>query len=161
MSHERMKMACKIERREPFPGLECAKFDENRIEEIAKAMLDAYEGTVDYEGEDLKGCIKELHGLIDGKYGDFVKEASYFIEKDGEIASAVFISLWKEKPLVTYVFTMKKHSGHHMARALLLKSIDSLRRMGYEELFLFVTVANENAVKLYRDIGFVPIVGTF
>ncbi len=153
-------MVLRLGCRDRISGFGCQKFDKTRIEDLAAAMLDAYRDTVDYEGEDLEGCVKELRGVVDGKYGHFIRDASYFIEKDGEISSAIFISLWKEKPLVTYIFTIKKHSGCHMARALLLKSIDSLCRMGYEELFLFVTVANESAVKLYRDIGFVPTAET-
>ena len=124
------------------------------INELGSVMLDAYKDTIDDEGETLEDAQNEIKSVLEGKYGEFISKVSFLIELDNKITSAIFINLFEGKPLITYVFTSKKNSGKGMAKHLIQKSTNSLSELGFEELYLYVSKGNMNAIRLYERIGF-------
>jgi ribosomal protein S18 acetylase RimI-like enzyme len=139
--------------------------DPGRLFEVTPATIDharalahlmdiSYTGTIDHEGETPEQCFEEIKGTVEGKYGPFVKEAS-FVHLDGEVAASTsLITLWKGHPLLAFSMTAPQYQGRGLAGFLIRKSLFALKLAGYSELYLVVTEGNTPAEKLYRKIGF-------
>ena len=125
---------------------------------LGELMLEAYRGTVDYEGETLEETISEVRDTLNGKYGPLLEKASFVIEEKGRILSASLVTWWKEtnSPLLAFTMTDSASQGKGMATYLLELSINALLVLGYEELSLVVTESNNPARHLYEKMGFQP-----
>ncbi len=147
-------MVFKIKPQKIDNNLKTRNIKDTDINELGAVMLDAYKDTIDDEGETLEAAQNEIKSALEEKYGEFISDASFLIELNNKITSAILINLFEGKPLITYVFTSKKNSGKGMAKHLIQKSINSLFDLGFEELCLFLTKGNLNAIRLYKKIGF-------
>jgi len=125
------------------------------INDLAISMLDAFRDTEDFNGETLENLDEKIHGIVESNFGIFIPNASFQIKRNIEIASAILISLYEGKPLVSELFTRKKYMNLGMATSLLKKSINVLLSLGYENLILYVHPRNIGAVNLYKKIGFI------
>jgi hypothetical protein len=123
---------------------------------LGSLMLEAYRGTIDYEGETLEDSIGEVKGTLEGKYGTLIDSASYVIEMNGTCAAAIFFTLNdKEKiPLLTFAMTHPAFKDKGMSKYLIRKSLNSLLDIGYKECFLVVTEGNQPAQAMYEKMGF-------
>lgn len=74
-----------------------------------------------------------------------------------EVCAAILINLWQNEPLVTEVFVGKAYRKQGMATALIERSMHELMKLGYVNIVLYVTLANDNAVKLYKQLGFTSV----
>ncbi len=132
--------------------------DKDRIREIAQIMLDSYIDTPDYEGESLNDTIKEISMVFRGYYGEFLQNASFVaLNDDDEIVSCLFICEFKGEPTLTYLFTRKDFLGQGYATSLIQTTEMALLELGYEKMYLFVSEANQPALKLYEHLGFMAI----
>ena len=154
----KIKMVFKIKPQDVNYKFKIKNIKEKDIKKLGSVMLGAYRDTIDYEGETLEDSQKEIRNVIKGGYGKLISEASFLIEFDNVITSAIFTNMFEGNPLITYTFTLKKYSNQGMARNLILKSINSLNILGYKELYLFVTEGNINAIELYQKIGFEVVI---
>ncbi|HEX9024952.1 MAG TPA: GNAT family N-acetyltransferase [Clostridium sp.] len=139
---------------------EVYKFDKissNDINRLSVAMLEAFENTEDFNGETLEDLNEEICSIVESTFGTFIPNASFQIKQNGEIAAVILISLYKDKPFVSELFTVKKYLKLGMASSLLKKSINVLLNLGYEDLVLYVHPKNTGAVNLYRKIGFIEL----
>lgn len=156
MSKRRLKLVYHVAGDMPINETKnCRVVELDDLDKIAWTMLDAYRDTVDYEGETYDETLAELKNVVNDGYGKYLAEASFLIEHNDEIASAILINLYKGKPLITYVFTAKKFLNHGHATSLINRSIKALKDMGYNELTLYVTEENINALRLYKKLGFI------
>jgi GNAT superfamily N-acetyltransferase len=119
-------------------------------------MLEAYRGTIDYEGETLKDAIEEIQNTFEGKYGVFLQSCSFLIEKNEQALSACLITFYEKMnmPLVAYMMTHPRYKNLGMGTFLLKKCMNALLDSGYEELCLVVTEGNDPAYNLYERLGF-------
>ncbi|MBI4030431.1 MAG: GNAT family N-acetyltransferase [Proteobacteria bacterium] len=122
-------------------------------EAIGLLMKRAYEGTIDDEGETLDQCIQEIRDTIAGKYGPFLKDASFIACFEDRIVSASLVTMWKGKPLLAYSMTDPDCQRCGLAGSLIRMSLNALADAGISELFLVVTVGN-HAQNLYSRLGF-------
>jgi ribosomal protein S18 acetylase RimI-like enzyme len=129
----------------------------NDIQDLAEAMLEAFRDTEDFNGETLEDFNEEINSVVEGTIGAFISEASFLIRKNTEIAGVILISLYKDKPLVSELFTRKKYMNLGIASSLLKKSINMLLSLGYEHLVLYVHPKNIQAINLYKKIGFIEL----
>lgn len=150
----RIKLTCKLEKQLISTTYQFKPITQEDITKIAATMLEAYEGTVDQQEETLEEAILEVGKIIKDGYGPFIAEASYWIEMNHEAAAVICINLWDEKPLITEIYTGKRFLHRGMASALIRKSMETLNRMGYDEIILNVTAENSNAIQLYEKLGF-------
>ncbi len=120
---------------------------------LAHLMLDAYIGTIDYEGETLKeardGVDSWLEGspLVDHSCGAII---------DGQIVSAVLVSVLDESPFIAIVMTDPAHKGARLARAVTEAALISLKRAGHSRVALYITKGNTPSEKLFAAIGARP-----
>ncbi|MGH2683059.1 MAG: GNAT family N-acetyltransferase [Actinomycetota bacterium] len=128
-------------------------------EALGRLMYEAYQGTVDYEGETREESIGEVHSAIGGKYGEFLSACSFLIEESSQPACATLVTLWEGRPLLAFVMTRPDQSRLGMATHLVQRTINALLDQGYEELELFVTRTNEAAIRIYERLGFRDVEG--
>ncbi len=122
--------------------------------EVLGCLMDrAYRDTIDYEGESLEQFIKEIEETIDGKYGPLIDYASFWIEDKCKAISASVLTMWKQKPLLTFSMTDPDFQKRGLARALIERSLNALAENDVRELFLVVTDGNP-ARRLYESVGF-------
>jgi len=129
-----------------------AQSDENAL---AALMMRAYVGTIDYEGENEADALVEVRHTLSGGKGTFLWSASNVIEREGVLASATLVIRWQDQPLVAFTMTDARFKRQGLGRACMLNSMHRLHAAGESELRLFVTLANDEAVNLYRSLGFV------
>ena len=122
---------------------------------LAALMMRAYVGTIDYEGEDEVDALVEVRDTLSGSNGPFLWTASHVVERDGALASATLVIRWQDQPLVAFTMTDTRFKRQGLGRACMLNSMHRLHAAGEAELNLFVTLANDEAVSLYRSLGFV------
>jgi ribosomal protein S18 acetylase RimI-like enzyme len=83
------------------------------------------------------------------------KEASFVLEKDGEVAAFILVlSRTEEEEYIESFGVHPTHRGRGLAKFLLWKVIEVLRMKGAENLTLGVDSVNIPAVKLYEQYGF-------
>jgi GNAT superfamily N-acetyltransferase len=123
---------------------------------LGKLMLEAYKGTIDYDGESLEDSIGEIKGTLEGKYGHLSGPASYVIEENGVSAAAVIFTINEKEnlPLLTFAMTHPKFKNRGMSKFLIQKSLNSLIELGYKKCFLVVTEGNQPAQSMYEKMGF-------
>lgn len=125
------------------------------VESLATLMVEAYQGTVDWEDGDDEGVAEaEIRGTLDGKYGSFLSTASGVIVNEvGNPISAVFVSNLEGLATILFVYTSKNQAGRGMASKLIRNAAYRLNQMGFEEVSLYVS--DDNPVRsLYEKLGF-------
>ena len=130
------------------------KISSDDIHELSVSMLEAFKDTMDFDGETLEELNEEIYSIIESTFGTFISDASFQVKQNGEIASVILISLYKDKPFISELFTAKKYLKLGMASNLLKKSINTLLNLGYKDLVLYVHPENVEAINLYKKIGF-------
>lgn len=118
---ERIGMICKLAPQELKGIYTFDKIDSDDIDGVSVSMLDAFKDTVDFNGETIEELHKEICSIVESTFGTFISDASFQIKQNGEIAAVILISLFKGKPFVSELFTVKKYLKQGMASNLLKK----------------------------------------
>lgn len=120
---------------------------------LAQLMLDAYVGTIDYDGE----TIFEAGAEVDGWFASTepLPAQSLVAVEAGAIVSAVLLSRVDGVPLVAYLFTDPAWKGHGLGEGLMRALMASLAAAGDERVHLWVTAGNTPAERIYERLGFV------
>jgi ribosomal protein S18 acetylase RimI-like enzyme len=126
---------------------------------LGRLFLEAYRGTVDDEGETLDGSVAEVRDTLAGKYGAFLGSCSFVIEDRSAPVCATLVTLWEGRPLLAYMVTHPDQQRRGMGTFLIKRSVNTLQAQGYEELELFVTRANQSAIRIYERLGFRDVEG--
>jgi predicted GNAT family acetyltransferase len=129
---------------------------EGDVNALGALMLEAYRGTIDYEGEGLEEAIQEVHAVLAGAYGPFIADCSFVIEDEGKMLSAsmMVMSDRVNAPLLAFSMTHPEHKRKGMAEFLLKAGINRLVGAGHRDLYLVVTEGNAGAIRLYEKLGF-------
>lgn len=122
-------------------------------------MWAAYRGTPDERdaGDGVGSATEEIRLVFAGEHGRFLPDASFVAEDDGRLTAAALVTLWKETPLLAYVFTAPSHTGRGLARRLIEATMGALTEQGHDRLSLAVTEHNTRARALYESLGFVEV----
>lgn len=121
---------------------------------LARLMLDAYMGTIDYEGETLTGAFGAVDSwlagtpMLDHSYGGIV---------DGRLVSAVLLMVVDGAPFVRAVMTDPDHKGQKFARAVTQEALESLRIAGLSLVVLYITEGNTPSERLFASLGAVAV----
>jgi GNAT superfamily N-acetyltransferase len=156
LKKQRLRMRMDLERQDVGELWNYRRIAREDADALGRLMLQAYRGTVDYEGETLKEAILEMEETLDGKYGPLLQKCSFVMEKHRRLLSGSIVTLWRDfnSPLLVFSMTDPSCRKQGMAGFLIRKSIDSLMVRGYRELHLFATETNVPARRLYEKIGF-------
>jgi len=122
---------------------------------LAQLMLDAYLGTIDYDGENVEDARTEIDEYFSS---DPMLDCSRVVEIDGELAAATLVSIWEEgAPLVAYVMTRSVRKGQGLARVVLVAALDCLARTAKRQVHAFITEGNTASERLFASLGAVRV----
>jgi ribosomal protein S18 acetylase RimI-like enzyme len=124
--------------------------------DLSRLMLDAYRGTIDYEGETLDDAAAEIRGTLGGQYGPFLRDCSFAVEESDELVAACLVT-WSDilkAPFLAYSITRPDRQSQGLAAFLIKTSVNALLARGHRELHLVVTEGNAPAQHLYEKLGF-------
>lgn len=121
------------------------------LDGLARLMLDAYIGTIDYEGEDLDDAMDEVETFFDD--GQSLLDRSLVVEAEGSIVSAILVSIYEGEPFIGYVMTLPSHKNHGLARLATTIALENLATDGDERAVLYITEGNVASEALFRSVG--------
>ncbi|MCP4307171.1 MAG: hypothetical protein GY788_20335, partial [bacterium] len=119
--------------------------------ELADLMLDAYVGTIDYEGETPEQAVEEVGGYLEA---EAYLEVSRVAVSNGVIQCAVMMSRIAGLPLVGFVMTRAVVKGRGLASALLDVATDAVWATGAEEIRAFITEGNLPSEAIFAKAGY-------
>ena len=120
-----------------------------------RAVLAAYAGSVDDEGEDEADALVEVRKTFGGDHGAFDPASSKLVTRADELLHASLITRRQGRPFVAFTMTAPAARRAGLARACLISAMQDLCEQGETELRLAVTLANLPALTLYESLGFV------
>lgn len=121
---------------------------------LAQLMLDAYVGTIDYDGENLGDARIEIEEYFEAEP---ILDCSRVVEIGGELAAATLVSFWEGAPLIAYVMTSSLRKGQGLARLVLVSALDCLARTSDRQVNAFITEGNTASERLFASLGAVPL----
>lgn len=156
---ERIIMSKKIVKQEivDIQAYNCLDDLENKFDLtqcFAKHFLEAFNGTIDDEGERLADWLIEITDTCDGKYGPIMEEHSFYMKEKEKIVASTVVALFRGIPLIIYVAVDPKYRGQGLAKKLLKKKLNSFCNSKHQEVFLVVTSGNLPAEMIYKKLGF-------
>jgi hypothetical protein len=123
------------------------------VRALADLMLDAYVGTIDYEGETVDEAVDEVESWFDGSP---LLDHSYAIVVGGTLASAVLVMTLDASPFIAIVMTRNDRKNQRFGRYVVATALSSLKEAGEEKVVLYITSGNTPSEKLFLSLGAVP-----
>lgn len=126
-------------------------------EALAVLMIEAYRGTIDYDGETVEDARGEIAAFLAGERGGPAMLAqSCLAEVDGTVAAASLVAAWNDRncPLIAYVMTHAAWKQQRLGRRLVTESLAALHRQGHGEVRAVITTGNEPSERLFLGLGF-------
>ncbi len=137
------------------PNLRVRTISRDDREELASLMLDAYMGTIDYEGESLEDAVEEVRSFFGD--GEALTDRSHAVEDEGTIVSAVLVSLSAGEPFIGYVMTRASHKNQGLARLVTHTALEKLADDGHERVVFYITDGNTPSEALFDSLGAVRV----
>ena len=123
-------------------------------EALAQLMLEAYRGTIDYEGEE----IEEARDAIDEFFsGAPLLSASMTASVDGAAASAVLVISLDAGPFISYVVTHPVHKRSGLAAQVVTAACRQLAESGENKVSFAITDGNVASEALFSRLGAVRL----
>lgn len=137
-----------------YPTASITKFDD-----ISLSKLDwlAYQGTVDatllFDNEEENR--KLLKSLLEGDYGPVIADASLCVLKEGKPSAMIAVTDIGDAAFVADIVVSPEIRGQGIATYLMVNAMRISRRLKKERMVLWVSEGNDNAMSLYKSLGFV------
>ena len=126
-------------------------------DKLANLMLDAYRGTIDYQGENIDDAREEIRTCFrGGSGGTFLQDISAVIIRDDLPVSACLCVKSDEHayPLIAYSMTRASEKGNGLAQYLLASVLQKLKCAGYSGVTAVITEGNIPSERIFRSAGF-------
>jgi RimJ/RimL family protein N-acetyltransferase len=120
---------------------------------LAELMLDAYRGTIDYDGEGMEEAIAEVGGYLAGSP---LLDHSVVAVVGGEVVSACLLAELEDTVLVGYVMTAAAHKRRGLGRLVTIDALGRLHDAGRETVDAWITVGNLPSERVFVSLGFAP-----
>jgi GNAT superfamily N-acetyltransferase len=123
---------------------------------LGALLLDAYRGTIDYEGEDLEASVAVARDFFSGGSNAPDLSSSVVALRGSEPAAVCLVAWWQARacPFVSYIATRPEDKGHGLGRFLLHESLRRLSRGRHAEVLAVITRGNTASEALFRTLGF-------
>lgn len=128
---------------------------EDRLD-LATLMMEAYVGTIDYDGETYDQAVEEVDGAF---ASETLLAQSRVAVGDGVMHSAVLVNLVEGDAFIGYTMTRADAKNQGLASALLDLSMEAIWTAGYEQVRCFITEGNKPSERIFYRAGF-RVVGT-
>lgn len=123
-------------------------------EALAQLMLDAYVGTIDYEGESIVEARTEVDDWMNGPS---MKEHSFVVGIDDHLVSAVLLMIVDDEPFIAIVMTHPEHKAMGFGRAVTNRALSSLAEQGHKRVVFYITEGNTPSERMFASLGAVPV----
>lgn len=120
---------------------------------LAQLTLDAYQGSIDDEGESLEDAVAVIGQLFGGGFGTMLWSCSEVVERAGHVVSATMVTLYAGGPFIAFTLTHPAWQRQGLARGGLQRVMARLAEGDEPVLRLVVTEGNP-AEQLYQSLGF-------
>jgi len=125
---------------------------------IGQLLNAAYAGTVDDDGEDERIWTDHVSDIVGGQFGPFLPYASFVTPPAAPFNSAALVvDCAPGCAILGQVATRPEHANRGQARRLIGYALAALAAHDYHTCFLEATLSNDNAIHLYRSMGFEPV----
>jgi L-amino acid N-acyltransferase YncA len=114
-------------------------------------MVDAYRGTIDYEGETLDEARVGITQYFDDAP---VLDCSRVGVSAGSVVSAALVGSCEDHPLIAYVMTAAASKNRGLAAFLLEQSLEALEDAGHAEAHAWITDGNLPSKTIFLRAGF-------
>jgi len=124
---------------------------------LAELMLEAYRGTIDYEGEALEDAMGEVQGYLAGEHGGRpLLNVSRLAFAGPLLVGACLAGDWDERqrPLIAYVMTRSEWKNLGVGRQVLWTVLQALHERGHSEVRAVITEGNTPSERLFGRMGF-------
>jgi ribosomal protein S18 acetylase RimI-like enzyme len=125
---------------------------------IHASYSDHVDALINDQYRSLHGSLRFLHNIVRFPgCGVFEPEQSWLLldKRDGSLVGMILCSrIAYDVAHITQICVAKAYRGQGLGRALLRHCMTQLRRVGFTAITLTVTESNEQAVKLYEELGF-------
>lgn len=132
------------------PSIETRPIEDDDAQALAHLMIEAYRGTIDYEGETLADAHSEVGGWFSGPA---MREHSFAALDGSELAAAVLLVATDEGPLIGSVMTSPESKKGGLASAVVAATCHSLKNAGQDEVVLYITEGNIASQRLFARLG--------
>lgn len=156
VSRRRFMLVAPLQVREVADDAQARAPTPDDVRALGALLHDAFEDTVDDDGESVADARGVVEQLFAGAFGEFLWQQSEVNERAGRIVCATLLTRWQGLPFVAFTLTSPLHQGRGLARAGLLRAMNRLAAEGQQVLRLVVTQGNEPAERLYERLGFRP-----
>ena len=134
--------------------------DEKDVFPLAELMLDAFVGTIDYEGETLLEARAELEKFLQGndQTQPLLQHSLLAMEGD-QILSACLTSVWVERPYpwISYVMTNSQYKNRGLGISMVSEVLTRLWMAGHGAVGAMITEGNQPSEKIFSKLGFVKL----
>ena len=120
---------------------------------LASLLLDAYRGTVDYEGEGDEQAL----AAIDDYFARIVWRHSVVLDEGDSLSAISFVAIVDGCHYIDPVATASTRKGKGHGRAVVLTSLQSLAADGVAEVGAVITDGNTPSERLFAGLGFVRV----
>ncbi|MDX1615368.1 MAG: GNAT family N-acetyltransferase [Candidatus Promineifilaceae bacterium] len=123
---------------------------------MAHLMLDAYRGTIDYDGETLADAQAAVDDYLHGSARPLLDQSWLAQHPQDGFVSACLVAWWpaRDRPLIAYVMTQAGWKGRALATTLLAYSLHDLAQAGYNDVRAVITAGNRPSETLFARAGF-------
>jgi L-amino acid N-acyltransferase YncA len=122
-------------------------------EQLASVILDAYQGTVDDEGEDHEAALT----AVDDWLSRLESPHSVVLEQDGRIVAVSFVVNVAGRRYIDPVAVDSGRKREGLGRAAVATSLRSLHEGGVGEVGAVITNGNTASERLFTSLGFVRV----
>ncbi len=134
----------------PVAGAAVISLSRSDAGSLAELMLDAYVGTIDYEGESLSEAIEEVESWFDGTP---LLQHSCGVVVDDLLVSAVMLLSLDDAPFIGYVMTRAGWKLQGLGQYVTAVALASLRDAGESQVTFYITEGNAASEKLFLSLG--------
>ena len=122
---------------------------------LARLMLDAFRGTIDYEGEEIAEAELEVQRHLDS--APLLEDSTVASAASGDLLSACLLREWPKRQtvLVAFVMTVPTTTQRGLATACLSRSLALLAARGVPRVHCVITAGNTPSERLFYKFGFV------
>jgi RimJ/RimL family protein N-acetyltransferase len=127
------------------------------INALAELMIEAYRGTIDYDGETLEDAVGEVRAYLSGERGGQpMLNESRLIFADTLLVGACLTADWQERqsPLIAYVMTRAEWKNRGIGKQLLRAVLQTLYKQSHTEVRAVITEGNYPSERLFGGMGF-------
>jgi ribosomal protein S18 acetylase RimI-like enzyme len=141
------------------PGYLLLNWDDARLPEVARVDHAAYRNSVDaclyrHYLSSPAGCERMWREAMSGRFGEFDRRRTLLLAYEEQVCGDVMASTrGLADAFIGNLAVLPEHRGG-IGKSLLLECLWRYREAGFQRVGLAVTLANEPAVRLYRNLGF-------